>query len=114
MTKRVEVYRNLHTQCFSVRYKGRVIDAVHTILMADADLVVQPAGRNRVVHEKRKNVHAFVRGTRVKSQAIVVGQELTYNPYKMCSFYYKCNGQPIYSAELILMFDNKIWLARYP
>jgi len=111
MGKRVEVYRNLHTDCFSVRHNGKVIDAVHSCLLKDVTFVVQPAGRAKVLRERKKNVHAFVRGTRVDEIKIKVGQPLVYNPYKRDSFYYRCNGQPIYTAGLVLMMDNRIYLA---
>ena len=66
-SKRVEVYRNLNFGCFSVRalggkHKGLVIDHVIQITLENAEFVVQPAGNRRVRDEKRKNVHAFVRG----------------------------------------------------
>ena len=82
---RVEVYRNLHKNCFSVRAlsgenKGRVIDHVQSIMLRDATFVVQPAGRERVLQEQRKNVHAFVRGT-ITDQPIQRGLPVRYDPY---------------------------------
>jgi len=82
---RVEVYRNLHKNCFSVRAlsgenKGRVIDHVQSIMLKDATFVVQPAGRKRVLQEQRKNVHAFVRGT-TTDQPIQHGLSVRYDPY---------------------------------
>ena len=66
-SERVEVYRNLHKNCFSVRAltgenKGKVIDPVQEITLKDVKFAVQPAGRKRVLKEKQKNVHAFIRG----------------------------------------------------
>ena len=60
--KRVEVYRNLHNDKLSVRYGGKVVGHVDSIWLRDATFAVQPAGRDRVRREKKKNVHAFVRG----------------------------------------------------
>ena len=83
--QRVEVYRNLHKNCYSVRAltgenKGRVIDHVRSITLKDATFVVQPAGRDRVLREKRKNVHAFVRGY-VTDESITHGMRVRYDPY---------------------------------
>jgi hypothetical protein len=83
--QRVEVYRNLHKNCYSVRAlngenKGRVIDHVQSITLKDATFVVQPAGRNRVLREQRKNVHAFVRGT-TTDQPVKHGLSVRYDPY---------------------------------
>jgi hypothetical protein len=65
MTEIVEVYRNLHKDCWSVRdSKTRlVISHVDYIHLQNATLVVRPAGREKVLREKRKNVHAFIKGT---------------------------------------------------
>lgn len=109
---KVEVYRNLHTQCFSVRHKGRVIDAAHSIMVRDAKFIVQPAGRAKVLREKRKNVHAFVRGTVVDELVIKIGPQITYNPYKRDSFFYKSNGKPIHKAALVMLVENRIYLVK--
>jgi hypothetical protein len=82
---RVEVYRNLHKDCYSVRAlsgenKGLVIGHVQSITLQDVSFAVQPAGRNRVLEEKRKNVHAFIRGT-VTNTPVEHGMSVRYDPY---------------------------------
>lgn len=95
---KIEVYRNLSKDCFSVRYRGKVTQHTNTIVLANAHFVVQPAGRERVLKEKRKNVHAFVRGYTVpfndeqieiwlRSPEFLV-REVTYNPYAADHFLY--------------------------
>lgn len=64
---RVEVFWNLHQDLYSVvalegHDKGRVVTHAHKVVLWNAEFIVQPAGRDRVRREKRKNVHAFVRG----------------------------------------------------
>ena len=90
---RVEAYRNLHQNCWSVRAlegpdKGRVIHRATTLRLSDCRFVVQPAGRNKVREQKKKNVHAFVRGTWGRSDPRVLKNcvEVTYNPYKHDTF----------------------------
>lgn len=92
---RVEVYWNFHRKCYSVRAlegpeKGRVVDHLQQLVVKDAKLVVRQAGRAKVLREKRKNVHAFVRGTWVaRSEWHPVGAQpvgLAYNPYVYESF----------------------------
>lgn len=87
----VDVYWNLHKQCYSVRDRatGKVVQHKSTLVLADVQFVVQPAGRERVRREGKKNVHAFLRGricdlfwddllwVDYRTQ-----QEVTYNPYK--------------------------------
>lgn len=88
---RVEVYWNLHLSCWSVRHKDKVISHVPSISLRDVYWVVQPAGREKVRREKRKNVHAFARGTfgcsttyypiHAYPEQNTNWQEVTYNPY---------------------------------
>ena len=84
-SQRVEVYRNLHKDCFSVRalngnQKGKVIDRVKSITLKEVTFVVQPAGRKRVLKEKRKNVHAFIRGIPT-DEPLSESYEVKYDPY---------------------------------
>ena len=93
---KIEVYRNLHKKCFSVRHKGKVVGYLEDddyLEMDDVKFVVQPAGRKRVLRENRKNVHAFLRGTYVNSRKFQMKLDLlgvhckvSYNPYKADTF----------------------------
>jgi len=104
---RVEVYFNLHKKLFSVRdcKTGRVVHHTHLIWIEDPVFVVRKAGREKVLREKKKNVHAFVRGTWFKVQSDLdvsrlidhqaCSDEVTYNPYKYDSFVTKHDAEPI-------------------
>lgn len=93
---RVEVYRNLRNGLMSVReVSGLVLDHAEQVFMSDVRFVVQPAGRERVLREQRKNVHAFVRGE-LRGFSIGSNQgfddwegwtKVTYNPYEAPYFY---------------------------
>ena len=89
---RVEVYFNLHKKLFSVRdcKTGRVIKHTNDITILDPKFVVRKAGRERVLRERKKNVHAFVRGELMGYEDMAHAPELyssvTYNPYKYSSF----------------------------
>jgi hypothetical protein len=79
-----------------------VIDHVDSVTLIDATLVVRPAGRARVLRERRKNVHAFIKGTidnytSLQSQPI----EIMYNPYKYSTFVIKATGEPVTTAEVV-------------
>lgn len=58
---------NLHKHCWSVKAlqgenKGRVIHHLNEIVLRDAIFKVYQSGRERVLREQRKNVHAGVVG----------------------------------------------------
>jgi len=109
--KPVEVYRNLHKKCWSVRQGGKV--KVHTsyICLQDVNFVVQPAGREKVLREQKKNVHAFVKGYLISHKTINDGWRglsiawtmdvVTYNPYKHP--YFTCGEFEAVRAELVDM-----------
>jgi len=64
---KVFVYFNLRKRCFSVKalegmYKGRVIAHRDSLHLQDAEFKVSEKGRQRVIRERRKNVHAGVVG----------------------------------------------------
>jgi hypothetical protein len=110
---RVEVYRNLHTGMWSVRncQTGLVVDHVHEIAIADPVFVVQPAGRRKVIEQRRKNVHAFVRGERIERSAIAShgdGVPVTYNPYKYATFVAKADEAPIRTADAAVLTTSGV------
>lgn len=100
---RVEVYFNLHKKTFSVRScrTGRVIRHTDKVHIANPEFVVRKAGRERVLREGKKNVHAFVRGdvTFFNLMYRPTLDTLTYNPYKYASFVDKQTEEPVYQAS---------------
>jgi len=110
---RVEVYWNLHKHLFSVRAlegpnKGRVISHSHGITLTDVKFAVQPAGRERVRREGKKNVHAFVRGRIANSgfencHEDFYYEKITYNPYIYDTFVNAKTKEPIFKADCVEM-----------
>lgn len=112
---RAEVYRNLHKDCYSVRKKGKVIAYETRLFLLDATFAVQPAGRQKVLDQKRKNVHAFVRGNfKIYPEDLTVPLEtsklVSYNPYKFGYFYFVETGLPIYEAPLAYFNDKGVYV----
>jgi len=130
----VEVYRNLHKDCWSVRnpINGLVLFHTDAIHLSDAKFVVHQSGRSRVIQEKRKNVHAFIKGT-IEPEPNINGvtiykqyKPVTYNPYLdnsfMCGvtlvanigFGFKAIWEPIYNADKVYLdSDLKAWAFTY-
>ena len=100
---RVEVYFNLHKKTFSVRSakSGKVLLHTDEVHIENPEFVVRQSGRNRVLSEGRKNVHAFVRGdaTFFRCTNRPMLDTLTYNPYKYASFVDKQTEEPVYKAS---------------
>ena len=84
------IYRNLIKGCFSVKHGGKVIAHCDTFTAYKCTAKVNQATRARVVHLKKKFVHAYIVADRVDVDAQVMmvecGCELTYNPYTQEQF----------------------------
>ncbi len=128
--KRFKIYRNLHKQTFSIQgfvpeKKGyRVTERANTMLLNDVEFKVMETGRQKVLQEKRKNVHAFI--TPLKYHVLQDGKtldemkdvmeletarEIYYNPYKFNSFVYKDTEESLEGKSLkeVLMINNKVY-----
>lgn len=124
--ERVECYRNLHKDCFSVRRKGIVQCHAESLLLSEVTFHVSQKGRERVLREQRKNVHAYVKGIlqgHLKLLSILepVTQmdnrgwaELTYDPYQYSSFVLRGTTKQtiVNRADLVLLHGNRIWAYR--
>lgn len=110
----VQVYVNLHKGCLSVQNRQRrVIAHVDRAVIRDAEFWVSEAGRQRVLKEQCKNVHAKVRGiwcdpTETDVSGLV--QRVTYNPYKYETFVDKATESPVYEADLVMLEGKRVFI----
>ena len=116
--RRVEVYFNLHKHVFSLRCAKTKLVLAHCndwFVLQDVKFKVSEAGRQRVLREKKKNVHAYVQGTignlHVEASS---SHTVTYNPYRFESFVASPRNtfkpwKPIFDAPaaLMIMHDSK-------
>jgi hypothetical protein len=125
---KVDVYRNLHKDCFSVRgreshNRGKVICHLDELFVADVEFAVQRAGQKKVRETRKKNVHAFVRGTMVPLKSYIINEilrdltpceliEVTYNPYKTDRFSMVDDGTLVDHADYVILKDKKIYAMR--
>lgn len=119
-TKPVWVYRNLRhgrksQPLYSVMQNGKVIKRVHRIMLRDVRFVVRESGRQRVLREKRKNVHAFAVGF-ITSSGCGVGSDgklpvnIGYSPYKGSNFFCSMTttdlNTPVYGAMCVILNEH--------
>lgn len=101
----VEVYRNLNRKCLSVRdpVLRKVVGHVDRVLLFEASFRVSAAGRRRVLRERRKNVHAVVRGLCVGQVAMPKGswERIHYDPYTTETFVWKETGEPVFEVRRV-------------
>lgn len=116
---KVFVYWNLHQSLWSVKAlegpkKGRVIARLPLVLLSDAEGKVSEAGRQRVLREKRKNVHAGLVGNLANASSGLhrgmiefVGDRITYNPYKYERFVHTVDESPFEGSAYALLTANR-------
>jgi len=122
INKKVMVYYNLNKHTFSITYKNKLITHADHIKLNDVEFRVRPGGRDRVLEDKRKNVHAFVIGTLLeycKYPCESLPNEtnnniVTYDPYKYSSYVMKDTKEPIYRVGGVEMINsrNKIFITK--
>ena len=112
---KVFVYYNLHKKLFSVRamegsQKGRVIAHLEKLTLWDCAFKVSEAGRQRVLREQRKNVHAGVLGIWGGKDRTIDKSwtKVTYNPYKYKTFVTVKGKKPVYSAVCVHLKHRQI------
>ena len=106
---KVKVYYNLHKNCYSIvslekENYGRVIKHENYVPLTNAQFKVSEKGRQRVLREQKKNVHAYVVGTWVSEFVPRLPIKLaTYNPYKYSSFVDAHSKKPLAKAKAVLL-----------
>ena len=65
----IRIYKNLHKNCYSIQEKingyWKVTEYSNSILIKNCTFKIYESGRQRVIKEKIKNVHAYVYGDKV-------------------------------------------------
>lgn len=93
----VRVYYNLHKKTFSIQKKINstwlVVGYKDQFMLADCKFKVSENGRQKVLRDRKKNVHAFIYGKIVESGMGLDGCEyknlpaiISYNPYEGNTF----------------------------
>lgn len=109
---KVDIYYNLHRHCWSVvaregADRGRVVTHLPRAVLAEATLVVREGGRQRVLQERRKNVHAFVRGRLLPegTESPDGMRPISYNPYEAGHFTLRDDAArpPVRQAALVVL-----------
>ena len=111
-TQKSKVYYNLHKGLFSVKQDGLVVLHTRRVKLVNVHFQVNEAGRQRVLEEQRKNVHAYVNGVfqGIPEDSSIEGyREAYYNPYKTDCFIDKESGEELYSAQEAILIDRKIY-----
>lgn len=111
-------YWNLHKDCVSYKLGsgGRVSHAAE-IWLTDVQFHVLESGRQKVLQEKRKNVHSFVLGNVLEALPTSIGSDWSmfgyrrayYNPYKTDKWVDFETGNVLTTAATAVIVDKTVW-----
>lgn len=97
------VYRNLTKGCWSIKdtKTNRVIGHADSLYLVNCDFKVSEAGRQRVLRERKKYVHAGVVGS-LTTDCFTIDNwtPVKYNPYT-CSSFIDGESNPVYNADAV-------------
>jgi hypothetical protein len=113
----VQCYWNLHRKCWSVRdaKTRKVIAHKDKLWLEDVTFKVSEAGRQRVLRERKKNVHAFACGTYVPEfdnyEPFGCYAKARYNPYKADCFVNSYTEEKVSKANYAyLAADRQVYI----
>lgn len=122
-SKGCKVYYNLHLKTYSVlgwdadKNGWRLKEYADNLVLLDVEFKVSESGRQRVIKEKRKNVHAFAIAKHVypipshRVTALMdkrTYRSATYNPYLYDSFVDVETKQRIKNSRSAVLHNKKI------
>ena len=115
-SQEVAVYRNLNRKCFSIKDKktGLVVAHADKFRIENVRCKVSEAGRQRVLREKQKNVHALLLGIYIGNCEMDTSQmdEVYYDPYTLDSFINKRTGEKLTQIDLVYFENGKAYMLR--
>ena len=111
--KQVRIYFNLRTKTLSLQTKvngqWKVTAHPFTAYLKNVKFKVSEAGRQRVLQQKRKNVHAWVTGELIeKLPDHGPFDSARYNPYELEKF--QSNGKYIDKADFAILNGRQLFV----
>jgi hypothetical protein len=102
----IHVYRNLAKGCWSIRSGGRVVAHLHRVTLRSCVMRVREGGRQRVLREGHRNVHAWIEGTWIEDAVDEGLVEIGYNPFLAPTFTLRPGFEPIHAARLVVLAET--------
>lgn len=135
---RVKVYYNLHKNIFPIQYKGVVLGYARNLKLKNVEFKVNQKGREKVIREQKKNIHAYVIGDLVSidnsnefelksnsSKPMEQMELLTYlddefnpthniaviyNPYKYSQFTNMFTSESVFAVQECDLLNKRIFI----
>ncbi len=107
-SKPVRVFKNWRHDCYSIMQNGRLKASAKQVRLTDVEFLVRESGRQRMLEQRRKNVHAYAVGRLMdyahpaesRNLEELPGRGVYYNPYEFASFVDRETQAPVISASV--------------
>ncbi|MEO0986805.1 MAG: hypothetical protein AAFY20_14815 [Cyanobacteria bacterium J06639_14] len=115
--QKARIYRNLNNGRMSIQVKTgkswKVVGHVLEAVLQDVQFRVSEAGRQRVIRDQCKNVHAWGQGLLLgpAEPSIYAPVDLAYNPYVNDSFVQRDSDNIITSCKFLVVRDNRVFVS---
>ena len=112
------MYRNLNNGLMSVQVKvpGKgwlVAGHVTDLVLSGVTFHVSERGRQRVLRDRCKNVHAWAQGLLVAEYRpdLVATVDLKYNPYTDQTFVQRQTQMPVHDCQFLVVRNNRVFVS---
>ena len=115
----MRVFRNLTHGCYSILQNGRLKASARQVLLSNVEFRVRESGRQRMLKENTRNVHAFavgrlidyVHAEELRELAQIAGRSVTYNPHQLALFFDEQTLAPVTNAEMVHLGEEGVLYA---
>jgi hypothetical protein len=109
----VRVFRNWKRGCWSIMQDGMLRASARQVRLADVDFLVRASGRERMLREGRKNVHAYAVGTLLdwvhpddaRELDALDGRTLVYDAYRWGSFVDRDSQAAVHESPAVRLHE---------
>ena len=114
--KPVRVFKSLTHGCYSIVQDGRLRASAKQVRLGEVEFLVRESGRQRMLREGRRNVHAFAVGRlldfvhpdEARSLGEMDGRPVHYDPYRFAHFVDFATEEPVKVALLAQLDETGV------
>jgi hypothetical protein len=115
-TKPVRVFKNPKQGCYSIFQNGAVRASARAVRLGDVEFRVREFGRQKMLREQRRTIHAFAVGYLLdhvhpdegRDLGAMVGRGVRYNPHEAGWFMDTETREPVTCAALVQFDDDGV------
>lgn len=105
----VRVIRNWKRNCYTILQNGVPKASAKQVRLADVEFRIRPSGRDRMLRERKRNVHAYAIGRLIdftypdedRVLEKIHGRTVSYSPYGKAAFMDIESNTPVTVAETV-------------